>query len=159
MVYVPSFISGVTDQSYVFANSWDGETGYVPNSFRNTMAIGTAWVSNTQALWNNTISESDNNNTAYSGLPCAIFSQTQFWQYTQQNYRWADNSLNASDVLLCHGWYSQAEGKIRGQFYDMVYIGEAFALDTTDTFMGHTWVNMTNNQTGIPRGGVWIATS
>jgi hypothetical protein len=51
------------------------------------------------------------------------------------------------------------EGKYRGMLYDAIYIPDAITLDTTDTFAGHTWVNMTSNNAGPVRGGVWVATS
>ena len=158
MIYVPSFMS-VADHGYVLANSWDGETGNVPNSFRNTMNIGVGWVSNSQVIWNAMTSESANNNSAFIGLANPTILQNQNWYTTLQGYRWSDNSLIGSDILLASGQQYNQEGKLRGQFYDMIYISDAFALDATDTFGGHTWLNMTNNNTAIPRGGVWIATS
>ena len=51
------------------------------------------------------------------------------------------------------------EGKIKGQLFDIVWIGDAFVADSTDTFNGHDWYNLTSNNIGNPRGGFWVATS
>ena len=56
------------------------------------------------------------------------------------------------------------ECKIRGQFYDMMYVAEAVAIDTSSAFTatGHTFFNLTNNWTQVsgnaPRGGMWVRT-
>ena len=166
MLYVPSFLSGVVDHGFVLANTWDGEnTNQLPNSFRTTTNIAVSWVANTQCMWNNTTSEAANNNGAFIGLANPLIMKNLNWYTSLMSYRWANDDVNASDVLLAFGsssigWSSyNTEGKIRGQFYDMIYIADAFAIDATDTFNGHTWLNMTNNATGVPRGGMWVATS
>ena len=163
MLYVPSFLSGVTDHGFVFANCNDSESGAGPYySFRYGMSISTNSTANSQVMWNDNICDNANNNNGqnYPGTPNPIFMQPTYYGQSQEGYRWPDLTYMSSDVLLSCGTHTiSMEGKIKGQFYDMVYIPEAFALDATDTFGGHTWVNMTNNQTGVPRGGVWLATS
>ena len=158
MLYIPSFLSGINDHGFVLANAWDGETSGQGNSFRTTINIGTTNLSNSQFIWNGGLVENSNNSGSTNiSYPAVLVMQNSNWYTSLQGYRWADNSVIASDVLLSAG--PGGEGKIRGQFYDMLYIDDAYAIDSTDTFNGHTWLNMTSNQTGVPRGGMWLATS
>ena len=86
----------------------------------------------------------------------------------QRGYRWVNDNINSSDVYLCCGLSLLTdEAKIKGQFFDTLFVADAFSLDATDTFNSHTWQNITNNYLGgqaneggyIIRGGFWITTS
>ena len=124
------------------------------------MAI-TNLTANCQVLWQTSFLDfwsSITNNGV--GFPQIILTVTAVPFQGAAGYRWANDDINTSDVLLCSGLTLVTdEGKIKGQFYDMIYIGEAFAADATDTFNGHNWYNITGNNTGNPRGGMWVATS
>jgi hypothetical protein len=171
MPYVDSSIlSGVTDIGFMFGNAGgDGDTN-VRNSFRTGPVLtgGNNTNGNYQVLLGSSSWQSQNNSNNgggnNAGAPEVAYtcqpglSQTS----TARNYRWGNDALLTSDVLI--GWGATVitdESKIRGQLYDMIYIAEAVAMDSTDTFSGHTWFNLTNSNTqasGIPRGGMWVRT-
>jgi hypothetical protein len=161
MLFVPSFLATVTDHSFVFADTCDGETTNYCSCFRNVVTMGYNNTPNFQFIWNDNVCEGDNiisaANNSYAGWPNTLIMVCAYWQSSQGQYRWANDTYNTSDVLLTCGLNTYGmEGKIKGQFYDLIYIPEAFALDTTDTFNGHTWQNLTNNNQSIPRGGMWV---
>jgi hypothetical protein len=118
-------------------------------------------------LWNANICENAGNGTPNTGSPETVIpfvsnGNNGTWV---KGYRWANDDLNSGDVLLSSGLSSTGdEGKLKGQFYDMVYVAEAFSVDTTDTFNGHNWRNLTSSNSGsagggVPRGGIWMAIS
>jgi hypothetical protein len=164
MLYVPSFITGVTDQGFLLSNSADSDNTNVYNSFRNTPSIGTN-TSNSQWIWNTYFVEVTNNSSigqaAYPGCPNIICYSTSSTPQAYTMNRWVNDNIMMSDVLAMHGNTLTTEGLIRGQFFDMVYTECGFMLDATETFGGsHTWVNITNsNTTGILNGSIWLATS
>lgn len=163
MLYVPPFMTNVTDQAFVMADTWDSETGSVPYSLHNWIQTGLNWTSNFQGIWNASWFDFADNNggQSYSGYPNTVYLYSQYMTSTGMDSKWANDDYFTSDVLLSYGLNASSEGKIRGQFYDMIYIADTFTLDATDTFGGHTWVNMTapTYDAQVPRGGVWIATS
>ena len=159
MLYIPSFLTGVTDEGFVFGDTIDSETNGIYNCWRNTLSFGQNSTSNCSHIWNQNLCEIGNNNTgAYNaGMLTPLVLAPPYWPQNDSHFRWANDWFNTSDILLSCGLNTiNQEGKIRGQFFDVVYIPEAFAIDSTTTFNGHTWQNLTNNQTGLPRGGVWV---
>ena len=165
MLYIPPFLGTLTDEGFLLSNSNDASNTNVYNSFRNTVNIGVT-TSNMQMIWNGGILDIQNWSGAYGssypGTPNVIIYQSGYYISGQTSFRWGNDDLLISDIFLAHGISSvSSPGSVRGQFYDMVFISDVYMLDATDSFGGHTWLNMTNNppQSSIPRGGVWIATS
>ena len=158
MLYVPSFLTGVTDHGYMFCNSISDSSG-LTGSMRTVANVYSSNTPSAQLLWNANMCEQANSQSIYSGMPLCLL--TMAWNASYSDYRWANDDILTSDVLLAANLStpSSGEGKIKGQFFDMVYIADAFAGDSTDTFNSHTWYNITDNNTGIPRGGMWVATS
>ena len=161
MLYVPSFLAGVTDQGYLFSNSQldssatasNGNIRVGPNTNTNT--------GNWQMIWNsNLLNNANNNNATGVGCPQLVIATRPESSAAAASYRWANDDINTSDILHSSGLTATSdEGKIKGQFFDMVYIADAFAVDSTDIFNSHDWFNLTNNNTSFPRGGIWVATS
>lgn len=172
MLYVPSFLAGITDHGYMISNGW-GSSASLASSFRigASFLVGGAYAGgnppNSQLLWQSNICENSNrfNTSGVGDLTIIITSSGDGFQLGRAcGYRWANDDINTSDILLAAGLATVAdEAKIKGQFFDMIYIAEAFSIDNTDTFNGHTWFNLTNNQIGsaggLQRGGIWVATS
>ena len=160
MLYVPTFLTGVTDQGYITGDSYDGETTTGCISFRTNANLGGSWAAPFQSLWNGFIGENaQQNNNGYVGIQQSLAMTPVNWQATSQ-YRWANDDIFMSDILYSAGLNSYGvEGKIKGQFFDMVYIYDAYEIDIQDTFAGHTWLNLTLNNSDTLRGGVWIAIS
>jgi len=173
MLYVPSFLSGVTDQGYMTSNCLSDTSATVAQSFRYSTSFidngsANSAPQNLETLYNSSFMESGNSSLAVGiGMPEVVIPvpASSFNSTALKGYRWANDDINTSDILYSSGLTAATdEGKLKGQFYDMVYIADAFMADSTDTFSGHTWWNLTSNQTGIatgnrPRGGVWVATS
>ena len=163
MLYVPSFLTvpiAVTDVGYVLGDCFDSEDGFYGNCFRNMPQLGINNTPNFQVLWNENVCHAENQpgGQSYQGWINAIILQPSSPQQSQTHNRWQNDYYNTSDVLFSCGLNRiDMEGKIKGQFYDMIYIPEAFMLDAQDTFNGHTWQNITNNNQGSPRGGMWVA--
>ena len=158
MLYVPSLLTGVTDHGYMFCDSSnDGDSSGIRPSFRSSVNINQQNGANRyQFLWNSSISDAYVQSNI--GAPQAVISYSL--GYGPGITRWANDDLNTSDILIASGLvYGTDEPKIKGQLFDMVYIASAFAVDATDTFNSHTWQNITNNNTGSPSGGIWVATS
>lgn len=173
MPYVDSsFLTSVTDIGVMFSNCFTEASAGVATSFRSHPAISSvssseanyALIYNTSLLQNNNTATTTSNNSAGAPdvlLTCApAGAQTT----TARNYRWANDDLVTSDVLVGWGLTSTGdEAKIRGQFFDMVYVAEAATIDTSSAFpaTGHTFYNLTNNftqTTANPRGGMWVRT-
>ena len=164
MIYVPSFLTGITDQGFLLTNSTDSTGNFgIYNNIQASTIIGTN-TSNCQFIWNSTFVEIANNAgynaSYYPGTENLLVMMSYQYQTVQTHYRWQNDTIFMSDVFLCHGNALNTEGFIRGQFFDAVYVADAFALDSTDTFAGHTWLcTNNNNNTVTPRGGIWLATS
>ena len=159
MYYVPSFVTGTTDASYMLCNTnADNGTGYT--SFRTA-----PWISqgsntgNLQVIYNNNICENANNNLGSGtvGCPSALVVTYLNAGASAAPISWVNNDLNSSDILLASGLGSMnTSGLIHGQFFDLLYTQGSFVVDVTDTFASHNWWNLTNNHTS---GSVWMATS
>jgi hypothetical protein len=174
MLSVPSFLSGVTDVGFMIGNARsDTATGRC-TCFRH----GVTWqaqevspdnvgIGNFEIIWNSNILQGAGTDGPGIGHPKVIVVAVTDHQNNTgiTGYRWANDDINTSDILMSSGLAATSdEGKIKGQFFDLIYIADAFAIDSTDTFSSHNWFNLTNNQTGFndgncPRGGVWVATS
>jgi hypothetical protein len=169
MVCVPSFLTGINDQGYVMGSGYSEADTSMRACMRNCTSTSQNYVSqnglNVQLIWNGAYYEN-----AYSwntpGGCQYIFMNTGNYDSLgrNSNYRWANDQLLTSDVLLssCLTTSASEEAKIKGQFFDLVYIGDAFAGDVLDSFNGHPWFNVTQNNTGgsfWPRGGFWVATA
>jgi hypothetical protein len=172
MPYVDSsFLTSVTDIGFLFANAPHDNTTTANGSFRTQPSLTGGNSSNYILLLNSSLWQNNNNGSASSnataGAPEVIISCQPAWGQTStaRNYRWGNDDLLTSDVLV--GWGltgTTDECKIRGQFYDMMYVAEAVAIDTSSAFTatGHTFFNLTNNWTQVsgnaPRGGMWVRT-
>jgi hypothetical protein len=161
MPYVDPALAGVADIGYMMSNcqSDSSTTGYA--SFRSSASMNGAPGSYTllynASLWSNYSTGNGSVETLITTIGPGASSTAA------RHYRWANDDLLTSDVLLSWGLTSYTdEGKIRGQALDMIYISDAIAMDTTMTYNGHTWYNLTNNGTqsaSQPRGGIWVAVS
>lgn len=171
MLNIPSFITGITDHGYMLGDSTtDTDTNGVGNNacMRNGVSFGQGNnFGYFQFLWNAQLHDTGRQNVSTPGLGHILFT---FWNKGSDtggvaNYRWANNDLLTSDVLFSIGLTSVIgdEAKIRGQFYDLVYIASNQSIDSTDSFSGHNWHNITSNtninNSAIPTGGFWVATS
>jgi hypothetical protein len=172
MVCVPSFLTGINDHGYVAGSGYSEADSSVRASMRGNTStsnnyVGTGNGTNGQLIWNASYYES-----AYClnnpGGMAYIFMRASNYDSDGlgSNYRWANDQLLTSDVLLTCGLLTAnapEEAKIKGQLFDIVYVSDAFAGDATDTFNGHPWFNLTNNNTAsnqkFSRGGFWVATS
>lgn len=169
MLYVPSFVTGVSDHGFLFSTGVsDGDT--TASTSRRTIRNGPDIQNQNQQglaqmLGNGTFYR--NNNTTSSGYPTILLchppntSGTAGAGASTDIGRWWNDQLNMSDVLCASSINgSSDEPKIRGQFYDMVHIAFPFTIDVADTFASHDWRNMTDNYTGGSssiRGGFWLA--
>jgi len=158
MPYVPSFLASVTDIGYAISN---GQSDTSTNNCLNPRISGTLNANptpNIQCIYNASLFAVGNNSSAGVGFLDYVLSIPP--TAGQKAYRWANDDLNSCDVLMQWGLTANTdEGKIKGQLFDILWIGDAFVADATDTFNGHDWYNLTSNNTGNPRGGFWVATS
>ena len=163
MLYVPSFLTGITDVGYMFSNV--RSNAYVQNqgSFRDGIMITPVNGVNSafQCIWNATIFELGDNWATGAGLPTPLITYGADLGSPKVNmcYRWVNSDILTSDVLVAWGNDASSEATIRGQFFDLLYIADNFTLDVTDTFDSHTWHNLTAPGQTAPRGGYWVATS
>src|SRR5665647_3916640 len=159
MPYVPSFLASVTDIGYILSNSQSDTSTSSGNSPRTSGTIDAISTTNTQCIYNaSLLALGSSPGNAGVGFPDWVLSIPS--TAGQKAYRWANDDLNSCDVLMQWGLTANTdEGKIKGQFFDIIWIGDAFVADATDTFNGHDWYNLTSNNTGNPRGGFWVATS
>ena len=174
MPYVPSLLTSVTDIGYMFSNcDYDG-SGYNRCSIRYGPSLtwggsaGGSGSANVEVLYNASFLENYSNagNAQTVGFPNLLITNVSDVSPLGRlcHYRWANDDIDTSDVLVSSGLGSTSdEAKIKGQLFDMIFIADAFAGDSTDTFNSHTWWNVTANNTGsaggIARGGIWVATS
>jgi len=158
MPYVPSFLASVTDIGYVLSSSQSDTSTSNCFSPRISGTLNANPTPNIQCIYNASLLAVGNNSSAGIGFLDWVLSIPP--TVGQKAYRWANDDLNSCDVLMQWGLTgSTDEGKIKGQLFDIIWIGDAFAADATDTFNGHDWYNLTSNNTGNPRGGFWVATS
>jgi hypothetical protein len=159
MIYVPSFLS-CTDVGYMFSNgSSDASASYVASLRDNNYLVnGTNVPQSCQVIWNATLQETiQNSNHTGSPKPLLPVSATAAGTFNTSGYRWENDALLNADVLVCWAGYYASEAKIKGQFFDMVYIADTFAQDTVDTFSGHSWLNLGGASGGTFRASVWVA--
>ena len=164
MLYVPSFLTGITDHGFLVSDTLESESGNGVYSFRTTHNIGGNYSGNVQIIWNASLLDQTNNtNNGQLGVPETIVMTPVNW-LTPMGYRWANDDLFMSDVLLAGGLTAvNVESKIKGQFYDLVWVGDSYDMDTQDIFAGHTWLNLTmtnsfaSGYTAWLRGSIWIA--
>ena len=159
MPYVPSFLASVTDIGYVLSNCLTDASATICSSLRTTGTLNTVSTANIQCIYNASLLAIGNSaSNAGIGFPEWVLSIPP--TAGQKAYRWANDNLNSCDVLMQWGLtLFTDEGKLKGQLFDIVWIGDAFTADATDTFNGHDWYNLTSNNTGNPRGGFWVAVS
>lgn len=116
------------------------------------------------------IANGNANPTGSIGSPRLILNgQPANWNMTISSpttYRWrtAAPSVVTGDVFTAWGLTGSGdEAMINGQIWDAVYIADSQPIDTTSTFDGHNWRNLTNSNTGSSgsymRGGIWFATN
>jgi len=174
MLYVPSFITGIANVGYMLSNAdSDGDTS-LRSSFRvgvNLYGGGTQVGNlnsngNTEVIWDTNFLEGGNSSNfcQLGGGPEIVIPEIgSIYNLVTRGYLWANGDINTSDVLLTSGLTSQSDvGTLKGQFFDLIYVAEAFTIDATDTFNSHNWYNLTNNNNGASnyaRGSMWIATS
>lgn len=172
MPYVDaSILAGVTDIGFMFSNAQSEGSSGALNSFRTNAILTGSNVANYAVIYNASLFQNNNSTgnaqgsgNSAGGPECIITTQPAGGQNTLvRAYRWASDAFLTSDVLVCWGLTALSdEAKIRGQFFDLIYISEAVVIDATDTFSGHTWFNLTNNGTHLagqyPRGGMWVRT-
>jgi hypothetical protein len=156
MLYVPSFVVGTTDCGFMLCDSSSDSDTTQRNSFRISMDMpGNS--ANSQVIWNSNLCENAASSGAQSGCVVANYLHGVRRGTPGGWYRWENGDLVSSDVFLSSGLSSVSdESKFKGQFFDMVFAGGPFAADSTDTWSGHNWWNLTHNAT---EGGVWVATS
>jgi|SRR5674476_90472 len=159
MPYVPSFLASVTDIGYVLSSSQGDTSSNICNSPRLSGTLNSNPTPNIQCIYNTSLlALGATANTAGVGFPDWVLSTSITGG--QKAYRWANDDLNSCDILMQWGLTAITdEGKLKGQLFDILWIGDAFVADATDTFNGHDWYNLTSNNTGSPRGGFWVAIS
>jgi hypothetical protein len=162
MYYVPAFLTGIASVGYCISNTHPGDTQTSMSSpcFRTSYQLmqNTGNGEGAQTIWNTALLDFSNGNNPGPGVPQVLVLPSSFLQSQNGGARWANADLNTADVLLYTGltaFYTD-EGTIKGQFFDMIFMTTSFPVDTTDTFNGHNWWNLTGSNVS---GGIWVATS
>lgn len=166
LLYVPSFLGTISDAGFMFSNSTSDTSTSICSSIRSSTTLG-ALSPACQVIFNDSlfVNASGTGMGAQLGFPELIVlnpaSTTGFNK--SAHYRWHNDAILTGDVLLSVGLSALAdEAKLRGQFFDLVYIPDNVTGDTTDTWASHNWFNITQGNAGsgtVARGGVWMATS
>jgi hypothetical protein len=168
MLNVPSLLASITDHGYMFSNGASDTSTSICASIRTAMTLTiTLGSPNSAVIWNSSLIENGNSSSVSNAIGCPsliVMGLPDANIGRAGHYRWANDDINTADILLSVGLtVFTDEGKIKGQFYDMIYIADAFAGDSTDTDNGHNWFNITQNNVGVGasvvRGGVWVAVS
>ena len=174
ILYVPSFMTGITNAAILIGNSLLDSSATLPSSWRVLPCITQNTAPNFQVLWNSSLWDNANNtwNTVgYCGCPqlmCTVVSPFQYSGTLVSSLpfgcRWANGADLTFDALLTWGATTGTdEPMIRGQLYDALGILDPYTGDTTSTFGSHNWFNIMNNYVGsaggAPRYSLWFATS
>lgn len=163
MPFVPTDLTGVTDIGFVLSNTQnDGSSSSVPCwRYGPSINIGSNTPQSNSGIYNANLMEQAQSTNHAGAFNCVTLATTNdAGALLTAGYRWKNDAKKLAEVLLCFGATAMSdEGKIAGIFYDIAYIGDTFAIDTTDTFNGHTWFNLSNGNTstGPLRGGMWWA--
>lgn len=164
MPYVPTDLTGVTDIGFVMSNTQnDGSSSSVPClRFGPFTCVGSNTPQSNSAIYQTNLFEQVQD-TNHSGslqiLVLGNFTDAGGSYIGTSAYRWANDAKRLSEVLISWGLTSNTdEGKIKGNIYDLAHIADNFAIDSTDTFNGHTWFCLSNGAAGsFLRGGMWWA--
>jgi len=174
IIYVPSFITGVTNAAILIGNSLTDASATLPNSWRQYPCITQNTAPNFQVLWNTSLWDNANNewnSIGYAGCPqlmctCVTAFGTGGTLVSSLPFgcRWASGADLTFDGYITWGQTTGTdEPMIRGQLYDSLGILDPYNGDTTSTFGSHTWYNIMNNWAGSaassPRFSFWLATS
>lgn len=114
-----------------------GLSGFAPSQ-------GWSILNSTAVEYNGLSSDS----SAHPGLPSLVcFQSTAIHSVT--GYRWHDDSALIVEPLVAWGAPGiDNEGKIRGQFWDMLIATESYPGDVTATIDSNTFTNLTDNNDG-----------
>lgn len=164
MPFIPDDLTGVTDVGFVMSNTQnDGSSSAVPCwRYGPYLSVGSNTPQSNSGIYNSNLFE-QSQNTNHSGAMQVLFlgnfTDAGGTYIVSSAYRWKNDAKRLSEVLVSWGATAMTdEGKIIGNFYDVAYIADNFAIDSTDTFNGHTWFNLSNGaSSGFARGGMWVA--
>lgn len=162
MPFVPDDLTGVTDIGFVLSNSQnDGSSSSVPCwRYGPHVNIGSNTPQSNSGIYNSNLFEQAQNTNHNGAFQCCTLGNfTDAGASSTSGYRWKNDAKRLAEVLLSWGATAMSdEGKLAGIFYDIAHIADTFAIDSTDTFNGHTWFNLSNGATsGSLRGGMWWA--
>jgi len=156
VMYLPSFLTGVYECGLMISNYYNDTGGSGANVWRGTFGFGQNSMFNWQVTTNSVMLDVGNNTLNAGNIwetAPSILQTTSFggYNYTQQNgytfvQQWGNGDFVTADPLMCwgvDGVYSQI--LIRGQLYDATTIACQFPGDTTYSFGGHNWFNLTHN--------------
>lgn len=172
-------LTGITAAGFLKGNSVSDSSTTIPFNWRNNIGIAQNQVPNFQAMWNASLLDNANNTQNSANAAGCI----ELWVTvpacvglvggltTTNNliaYRWANGDNFSSDPLI--SWaltLISDEPLVRGQLWDSIVIHDSVVGDTTASFSGHNWINITNSESGggvssaqgRPRGSLWIAIS
>lgn len=161
-VYIPPFLtSSVFTAAFLNGNArTDTDTGFAHSSgpngacFRANLgpsSSATNYQMNAGYLVNNTLWSANNvaDGNTYAGGAVQLFCPNSLRTFggqfsTQEVYRYHDLSLHMSDPLVAWGTTGMYdEPTIKGQMWDMIVIHDQFPMDTTFSFDGRTYWNLT----------------
>ena len=174
--YVASFqTASLTNVGFLFSDAAGDGDGTARTSLRQAPSVSSSRFGSpnfelmSNADWWEAVANAGIQTNNYTGAPrlllASVVSDLNYTTPASSSYRWFGvDAIMTGDVYL--GWGATTytdEAKVIGQVYDAVYIADAVTINTTSTFASHTWVNLTDNQTGSagqqPRGGIWMATN
>jgi len=143
--WIPSFLEGVItgDCGWANNNAWsDGDTTN-RYSLRTMLAgheKGSGLVNSSLCEWSGV--------TLNAGI--RLLSLIGGWtDQPASGYRWHDLSLFVCEPLISWGTQNTGdEALIRGQLWDAVIVGQAFAAGETISLDGKTWYAITGSNTG-----------
>jgi hypothetical protein len=149
--YLPSFLHGVITGEFAWMTG-NGTTD-IDTTARNSLRTGLGcWVNQHQmqsfllngTLWN---AASDNNNYA-GALSLCVVQPHNSPQFTAPVV-WHDDSQTICEPLIAWGLTAGTDPmKIRGQLWNAVVLGDAWAGDTSFSLDGRTFYTITNNNLG-----------
>ena len=156
VLYIPSFMTSVYECGFMISNYYNDTGGSSSNIWRNTFSFSQNNVFNYQITTNSAILDIGNNGlnngNAWQCAP-TILQTSNFggFGFTQNDgftmvQTWGNGDILTNDPLMCwaiDGIYTQI--LIRGQLYDATTIAAQFPGDTTYSFGGHNWFNVTHN--------------
>lgn len=160
VLYVPSF-TGLTEAIWTVGNAVsDTDTG-VNSSFKFCLNLvtscnGAGTNSNSWVTLNGTQLEFVSaNNQGYVGIPHFVLPFASYNTGTTLGpYKWFDGSAFITEPLMAFSPIgSQTLSTINGSTWDTAIITDSIAAETVLTFDTHSWIAITNSNTGS--AGIW----